>query len=119
MVDVYSDSEVPFSVLTKQYGQSIRRIVQSGGRVIANIIASESKQCQDFLQASFRPYIDNFSIGVYRKYLKADYRSNIIAVFGDSIVDFGAEYVSVPFAKGPVYTDDFAPAEALQFRCAN
>lgn len=119
VVDVYSDSEVPFSVLTKQYGQSIRRIVQSGGRVIANIIASESKQCQDFLQASFRPYHDNFAIGIFRPYLRTGELSNIVAVFGDSKASFGADYVPVPAASGPVYTDDFAPAEVLQFRCAN
>lgn len=119
VVDIYNDTEVPFTVLTKEYGQSIRRVVESGGTVIANIIAGENDSCDDFLRASLKPYLDNFSFGAYQNYDEKRAMANIVAVFGESKLDLGENYKSALAPNAPVYTDDFSPAEALQFGCSS
>lgn len=119
IVDVYSDASVPFTLLTKEYGQGIKRVSVNNTVVLANIIADDNpSDCQDFFKASLAPYADNFNYGFYIK--EGLGVSNIIATFTNLARDefsfAGAQ--DVPSLKNfPRYTDDFAPAEALQFRC--
>ncbi len=119
IVDVYNDTEVPFTILTQEYGRSVRRITQPGGVVIANIIASEHGQCGKFLAASLKPYLDNFSVGVYRVRDEDLTKANVIAVFSEASLGIGESYKLARATNTPVYTDDFSPAEALQFKCSS
>lgn len=120
IVDIYNDTEVPFTVLTEQYGRSVRRLTRPGGVVIANIIAGENNsQCGRFLAASLKPYMDNFAFGAYRSRDEALSRANTIAVFGETSLKLGEDYKEALIADTPIYTDDFSPAEALQFGCAS
>lgn len=119
IVDVYNDAEVPFTVLTKEYGESVRRVTRPGGVVIANSIADDTGSCKEFLQATFKPYLDHFSQGFYHKNdtTAGVGRTNIISAFSDADLRLGDSYKLATAVNAPIYTDDFAPAEALQFGC--
>ena len=118
IVDVYSDASVPFTILTREYGAGIRGVALSDAVILANIIAddSPSSSCQPFFKASLTPYTDNFKNGSYIK--QHEGVSNIIALFSN-LDDFSLHnYNPLPSLKNePRYTDDFAPAERLQFNC--
>lgn len=118
IVDVYSDASVPFTILTREYGVGIRGVALPDAVILANIIAddSPSSSCQSFFKASLTPYADNFKNGSYLK--QHDGVANIIAMFTD-MDDFSLlGYTPVSSLESqPRYTDDFAPAERLQFNC--
>lgn len=117
IVDVYSDASVPFTLLTSEYGQGVKRVASVNAVILANIIADDrSKSCSPFFKASLIPYADNFNGGFYIK--QGDGVSNIIAMFTDLEAFTLPGYTSVPSLKNePRYTDNFAPAERLQFNC--
>jgi len=118
IVDIYNDNEIPFTILTREYGESIRRIVNDGGVVIANIIASDHGWCLPFFQASLKPYTDHFVYNSYLVNAPNKVKTNIVAVLSDTDISLPVSYKTAPDVKtGAEYTDDFAPSEALQFRC--
>ncbi len=119
IVDVYSDSSVPFTILTKEYGQGIKRASSSNTVILANIIADDTPgNCQDFFKASLAPYTDNFKEGFYVKQRAGV--SNIIAMFTNlngKEFSFSNSVVTPQLRSTPRYTDNFSPAERLQFNC--
>lgn len=119
IVDVYNDTEVPFTILTKEYGDAIRRVTNTDGTVIANIITGDTTACRKFLQMSFKPYTDHFGHGYYRQNGTALRTvTNLIAVFSDARPSLGDNYTPTTVSRTtPLYTDDFAPSEAMQYSC--
>ncbi len=118
VVDVFGDDNVPESLLTAEYGRSVKRAVAPGGVVAVNMIASAAGPCQDWFHAQLRPYLDNFTSGYYLPQLTLGRRSNMVAVFGDYPIA-PPDYMPTGPARGPIYTDDYSPVAQLQFACRN
>ncbi len=119
LIDIYSDTSVPFTILSGEYGKKIKQLTNPTSVVAANIIADDTPgNCHPFFLASITPYGDNFKYSFY--YKDGIGISNIVAVFTDD-QDFTPPTDSIkmtPSLQGaPRYNDQYAPAESLQFKC--
>lgn len=117
IVDVYSDTTIPFSFVTREFGEGIDRITAEGGRVIVNVIAGDSSACRavkDSLDAVYRPH---FSNGYWQTESGAEVgRGNYLLLYSRSAED--VPMYRFRSASKTVYTDNFAPVDQLQFKCA-
>ena len=119
IIDVYSDSSVPFSLLTQEYGASLNAIISADSTVIINTIAAKSGPCQDILKAvdgtyrSFAPYASISQKGI----TPSQAASNLILAYTKHPRRFeGME--AFDSQRGFMYTDNFMPVERLQQSCA-
>ncbi|HET8884425.1 MAG TPA: fused MFS/spermidine synthase [Candidatus Saccharimonadales bacterium] len=116
LVDVYSDASVPFSLMTKEYGQHIQRLLAANGVVAANLIANTTGTCEPLLRALDAPYRTEFDEATYTIQRPDLDRSNMIVAYSDqSIVWPGAKPLELP--QMTPYTDNYAPVERLQQDC--
>lgn len=116
LVDVYSDSHVPFSMMTREYGKRLNAVIKKDGVVAANMIAGFEAGCGVLLNALDAPYRAFFPHAYYS--LQDDQRpySNMIAVYGRSELELhGLKPLSLE--SYTLYTDNLAPAERLQYDC--
>lgn len=121
VVDVYGNTDIPFTFMTQEYGKALRRVVRPGGVVMVNIIAGEQGSCQTLLSALEAPYRAHFSQRALRTSVataqQASLPHNIIGVYGDKLPHYeGYRDIPIPLAKP--FTDDYAPAERLRQGCA-
>ena len=118
-VDVYGDSYVPFSMLTKEFSQKINASLKTDGMMILNAIVGLSGKCQELLAAiddvyrPFYPYAfwetESGSETIRGNYILAYSRDNKAPL----------QMKSLPVVpKTTVYTDNFMPAERLHYECA-
>lgn len=118
LVDVYSDASVPFSLMTKEYGQHIKRLLQKDGVVGVNMIAAQTGACSDLLAAMDAPYRQNLTEVKYRIQSPEQSKSNIVVSYSQQSFNWpGATSLNLP--KKAAYTDNYAPAERLQQNCQN
>lgn len=118
IVDVYSGMDMPFSLITKEYGEALGRIVTRQGVVLVNIVASDSGPCADLFAATTQPYLDQFQYGAYRQYSPGTIRSNIIATFSHQpFSQHNQLYRALPRNSTASFTDNFAPVEHIQYPC--
>ena len=117
LVDVYGDAEIPFSLMTKEYANTVARLLKPGGLVAVNLIAGTEGPCRQVLSAVHAAYQTSFSHATYQQQPGTDmYRSNNVLVYAQEELSL-AGYIPVPAALTPAYTDNFAPAERLYFAC--
>ena len=119
VVDVYGNTDIPFTFMTKEYGESVRDITKPGGVVMVNMIAGEKGQCEDLLATLEAPYRAQFD----ERFMKGNVASggsdrphNIIGVYGDNLTSYDG-YIDLAITKQQPYTDDFAPAERMRQGC--
>ena len=117
IVDVYGDTSIPFSLITKQYGESIERAVAPGGRVIVNIIAGDVGPCKEVLGAVDAAYRQKLPYGAYSTQPgAAKDRANYIVSYAREATSDTVQ-VQLPRLKRQPYTDNFSPAERLYYDC--
>lgn len=115
IVDVYGDASIPFSLLTKEYGQALGRITNEKGIVLANIIGGLSGPCAEVLSAAHAAYMQDFQYGAYIINPSSDTRrTNVISLYSNDPNRFGLPSIS-PSSKA--YDDNFTPSEQLYFSC--
>lgn len=118
LVDVYSDINVPFSLMTKEYGQQIKRLLTNDGVVAVNVIAARTGGCSELLAAMDAPYRQSLSQVQYKVQLPSEVKSNIVVSYSNTPLQWdGAMTLDLP--QRPAYSDNYAPAERLQQRCQN
>jgi predicted membrane-bound spermidine synthase len=122
VVDVYNDDAVPFSLATREYAASLKKIVQPNGVVAANIIAGANKECLPLLSSLNGTYRSAFSNA--RIYPLVDpknrIKQNIIAIYGNTSLDWAEHLVgenTTVLPTGQKLTDNFAPTEHLIQKC--
>ncbi|HSW91951.1 MAG TPA: hypothetical protein VLG09_04865, partial [Candidatus Saccharimonadales bacterium] len=118
IVDVYSDTSVPFSLLTKEFGETIGRITNSSSTILVNAIAAQSSACRPILQAidqTYRLAAKHARISRAPGFSE-DERANLILSYtkNDRAVKGGEIFSELP---GGQYDDNFMPAERLQQQC--
>ena len=116
LVDVYGDIEVPFTFLTKEYGKRIKEIVKPGGVVAVNMVAGTQGACLKLFEALDAPYRKHFGSATYVIQSPGETRSNLVVAYSDKPVGM-PDSSSLEFSRGVLYSDNFAPAERLQYAC--
>jgi len=117
IVDVYGDTSVPFSLLTKEYGEEINKLLSPKGAVIVNAIGSQSGPCRDVidvLDAVYRPHASYAYWQTQARRLEV--RANYILVYAKEPFT-GVAMNTLEPGDIPVFTDNYAPAEQLNFTC--
>lgn len=115
IIDVYGDAQVPFSFMTREFGEQIARITKQDGVVAANLIAGLEGECKTLFDALSAPYMAQFAHGSFRIDRPDEEKSNIIAVYSRTPFEWPA---ALPLDEPAVlYTDNYAPAERLQQNC--
>ena len=118
IADVYGDSSIPFSLITKEYGEAVSARLSPDGIVLANIIGGIYGPCRDVFDAANSVYLNQLEFGAYS--INPDStpdRANIIARYSNNREDtpLGLRTITPPEARP--YTDNFVPAERLHFAC--
>lgn len=118
LVDVYGDASIPFSLMTKEYGQAISERLAPGGVLVANIIGGTTGgACKDVLAALDSAYRSNLPYGWYKNESgKPEERANYVVVYAREPIEL-AEYTSLPPLAQKPYSDNYAPAERLYYNC--
>lgn len=116
LMDAYSDISMPFSLLTREYSQQIKRLITPQGIVGVNALAASHGACQPVYDAINATYAN---LGA-TYYIKVQYpkqeRSNLILVYGNQLPAFTG-YTPHPASHQAPYTDNFTPADAIQQAC--
>lgn len=117
IVDVYGDTSIPFTFMTKEYGAAISKLVNKNGVVIANIIGGEVGQCRDALAAVDAAYRSVFPFAQYANESgRPEERANYIVQYSQQELETPG-LKPFPRLGGPLYTDNFAPSERLYYQC--
>ncbi len=114
LVDVYGDAEIPFSLMTREYGEAVKQATKPEGVVIVNIIGGATGACREVLDTVASGYAAQFSHAQYQPN-PSDTPSytNIIAVFSDVGLGYGTAFGPLPHP----YTDNYTPSERLFHQC--
>jgi predicted membrane-bound spermidine synthase len=118
LVDVYGDASIPFSLMTREYGQAVGELLTPDGLLVANIIGGmRGGPCQQVLRALDAAYRTELSYAWYKNEQgRPDKRGNyVIAYSRTNMAPRGYTKLPVP-TKAP-YTDNYAPAERLYYDC--
>lgn len=117
IVDVYSDSSVPFSLMTREYAARLNAITTPGSTIIINTIAAQIGPCRQLLQAVDAAYR---VAAPYATISQADSistrRANLLLTYTKQPREMAGTTILEPL-KGPLYDDNFMPAEHLQQLC--
>jgi spermidine synthase len=116
IVDVYGDTHIPFTLMTKEYGEQINRILNRDGIVAANLIAGMKNECRTLLDTLNAPYLQQLEYSNYRIQYPDKKRSNMVVAYSRQPLSWPAS-LPTEMDKKPPFTDDYAPAERLQHNC--
>ncbi len=118
-VDVYGDSYVPFSLLTKEYGEQVNSLLTPSGMIIVNAIVGLQGQCQELLAAIdsvYRPHLP-FAFWETQSGSEITRGNYILAYSRNESAPLNMKALS-KVTGNTVYTDNFMPAERLHYQCA-
>ena len=117
IVDVYGDTSIPFTFMTKEYGQALEERLKPSGVVVANIIGGLTGVCRDTFAAVDAGYRTSLPYAYYANESgRIEDRANHIVVYAR--VPQSIEGLRVlPSFRQPAYTDNYAPSERLFYDC--
>lgn len=118
LVDVYSDSSVPFSLMTQQYGNQVERLLNSNGVVIVNMIAGRTGPCSELLRALDAPYRQSMPYAAYMTQNAQSSKANMIVAYGKQPIKWTGSF-PLDIHTTEAFTDNYAPVERIQQRCQN
>lgn len=117
LVDVYGDGIIPFALATKEYGQSLQRLLRPDGRIVANLIGAEAGPCRRLLETISATYTE---VLPYRLLATEADRprtasGNYIAVYSRTPLQLPG-FSALP-STATALSDNFAPTEQLYYTC--
>jgi spermidine synthase len=122
VVDVFSDSGIPFSVTTQEFTDELSSRLSDNGVVITNVIGSNSATCAPLLSSIAASYRDAFSwveaAPLFEPTMTA--RQNVLLISGHKSPELALQSVTfqpIDSSNARTLTDDFAPIELLHNRC--
>lgn len=120
LVDVYGDSAIPFSLMTREYGQAVADILNPQGILVANIIGGmQGGPCEEVLRSLDAAYRVDLPHAWYKNELGSPQaRANYVVVYSRHEVT-PKDYLELNQPTQPAYTDNYAPAERLYYNCQN
>jgi len=118
IMDAFSDTNVPWQFVTREFGDGVADLLNEKGIVILNAITGLDGDCSGIYDAEVMTYGERLS----SVYMKQQYEGstgimNRIFVFGSERLEL-EKYETVDISNlTPAYRDDFAPIEHLWQRC--
>lgn len=120
LVDVFSDSLIPFSVSTAEYARQIAKASTSDGIVAVNFIGSNRGACGTLLGSMQNSYTQQFAYGKILPLRDSSLSSNqnIIMAFSQKTLSMlNQDWINPVTTSGPELRDNFAPVEHLKAQC--
>lgn len=118
LVDAYGDGEVPYSLMTAEYGRELSKVVRPSGTVAVNLIVGLNNQpCRALFAAFDAVYRKQWPVAGYVAQNAASPRGNYVVVYKSEGNFDGSELVELPNLDNRLYTDNFVPSEQLYERC--
>ncbi|HKX24614.1 MAG TPA: fused MFS/spermidine synthase [Candidatus Saccharimonadales bacterium] len=118
LVDVYSDTSIPFAVTTEEYAAQLKRATKDDGAVIVNAIGANTAACGPLLRSIHGSYLTQFKDYKVQPLRDSQMRGlqNIAITYANQPLDWvGSDDVKL---TGDIrLTDNFAPLEQLQQQC--
>lgn len=117
VVDVYGDSSIPFSLMTREFAHNLAARTSDSGVVYVNLVAGMIGPCRAVFAAVDSAYRSQFSAVAYtnESAMPERWANHIVAYGRDSVRVSGLRELQ-PLG-GPTYTDNYAPSERLNFDC--
>jgi len=116
IVDVYGGSHVPFTFMTREYGERVDALLQPNGVVVANIIAGMKDECGELLAALDAPYRVRLPHAQYMAQQESEAFTNMVVTYGRMVSTWPGSK-ELRLTTQHLYTDNYAPAERLQQNC--
>lgn len=118
LVDVYGDATIPFSLMTREYGEAVAARLKPNGLLVANIIGSLEGECSQVMYALSGAYRQELPYAYYaaRPGARPSDRANYVTVYSRHPRQLQG-YSILPTTKRPSYSDNYAPAERLYYDC--
>lgn len=117
LVDVYGDANIPFSLMTKEYGEAVANRVADNGVLVANIITGSVGPCRNVLSALHAAYSAQLPHAYYANQSgEAERRANYIVMYARQAEHSGL-LQKLEIDNQVPYDDNFAPAERLYYAC--
>lgn len=117
IVDVYGETSIPFTFMTKEYGAAIAKLLNPGGIVIANIIGGLQGECRNVFAAVDSAYRSSLPFVRYSNESgTVESRANHIVVYSRTDQELTGLKPLPSFGQKP-FTDNFAPSERLYYAC--
>ncbi|MGB3945431.1 MAG: fused MFS/spermidine synthase [Candidatus Saccharimonadales bacterium] len=117
IVDVYGDTAIPFSFITKEYGEALNKILNPDGVVIANVIGGFTGPCREAFAAVDAAYRSSLPYVQYSNESgRREQRANQVVVYSREPIKLPGLQSLPSFGVVP-YTDNFAPSERLYHAC--
>lgn len=118
LVDVYGDASIPFSLITKEYGQALAKRLNPGGVVIANIIAGFKGDCREVFAAVDAAYRTKLPYAQYsNESRRQEHRANHVVVYSPKELAPITGMRPLPTFGAAAYSDNYSPAERLYYQC--
>jgi predicted membrane-bound spermidine synthase len=118
IVDVYGDTSIPFTFLTREYGEQVSARLNDKGIVLANILAGVTGPCRAIFDAANTSYGATLPKQFYTSYGgDTALQTSMITLYSTHDAAYGLKPVPKPFT--PSYSDNFMPAERLSHGCNN
>jgi hypothetical protein len=116
IVDVYGDTSIPFSLITKEFSDALHARVAPTGTVAVNVIAGlGNDQCRTVFSVIDATYRQHFGYALYsNERLRQEKRSNHVVLYSrePQVVTGMNRLVDL---NGQLLTDNYAPTERLYY----
>ena len=118
LIDVYNGGEIPYSLLTAEYGNELARIVREDGLVVANLIAGlNNTPCRELFAAFDVVYRRTWPHAWYAAQHRDLSRGNYVIAYSKKPRTMPAAMSPLQPLGGTLYTDNFIPNDRLYEAC--
>ena len=118
LIDVYNGGEIPYSLLTAEYGSELARITREDGLVVANLIAGlNNAPCRELFAAFDAVYRRTWPYAWYGTQHRDLSRGNYVVAYSKKPRTMPAALSPLQSLGGTLYTDNFIPNDRLYEAC--
>lgn len=118
VVDAFSDTDIPWQFVTREFGDRATHLLTDHGIVIANIISATAPGCAKVFNAQIATYGQHLP-RVYVKIKSPDDQkmTNFSVVFAHGSTALPDDYKAIDATSLRPYSDNYAPIEHLWQEC--
>ena len=118
LIDVYNGGEIPYSLLTAEYGSELARITREDGLVVANLIAGlNNAPCRELFAAFDAVYRRTWPYAWYGTQHRDLSRGNYVVAYSKKPRTMPTALSPLQSLGGTLYTDNFIPNDRLYEAC--
>ena len=118
LIDVYNGGEIPYSLLTAEYGSELARITREDSLVVANLIAGlNNAPCRELFAAFDAVYRRTWPYAWYGTQHRDLSRGNYVVAYSKKPRTMPTALSPLQSLGGTLYTDNFIPNDRLYEAC--